>query len=166
MRHGKKFNHLSRKKAHRESTLANMFCSLLEHKRITTTLAKAKAGQPFFERWLTKSKIDSTHNRRIVFAKIKNKYAVTELFRVVSPKIAERPGGYTRIIKLGNRLGDNADMAMIELVDFNEIYSLQDISTKKKATRRGRKRRKSKDVDYAQQGSPLSTNEKIQTEEE
>ena len=143
MRHGKKFNHLGRKTAHRKSMLANMSCSLIEHKRINTTVAKAKALRQFIEPLLTKSKLDNTHNRRLVFSKIRDKYAVNELFREISPKIADRPGGYTRIIKLGNRLGDNADMALIELVDYNETYDISNAG-KKKSTRRGRSRRGSK----------------------
>lgn len=143
MRHGKKFNHLGRKSAHRKSMLANMSCSLIEHKRINTTVAKAKALRQFIEPLLTKSKLDNTHNRRLVFSKIRDKYAVNELFREISPKIADRPGGYTRIIKLGNRLGDNADMALIELVDYNETYDISNAG-KKKSTRRGRSRRGSK----------------------
>ncbi|PJB12543.1 MAG: 50S ribosomal protein L17 [Flavobacteriales bacterium CG_4_9_14_3_um_filter_40_17] len=138
MRHGKKINHLGRKTAHRKSMLANMSCSLIEHKRINTTLAKAKALKVFFEPLVTKSKTDTTHNRRLVFAQIKDKYMVTELFRDVAPKVGDRPGGYTRIIKLGNRLGDNADMALIELVDFNEIYNANK-PAKKKTRRRGSK---------------------------
>ena len=136
MRHGKKVNHLSRKTAHRKSMLANMACSLIEHKRINTTLAKAKALKQFVEPLVTKSKEDSTHNRRICFSYLRSKEAVTELFREVAVKVADRPGGYTRIIKLGNRLGDNADMALIELVDFNEIYSTNKSASKKKTTRR------------------------------
>lgn len=139
MRHGKKFNHLSRKTAHRKSMLANMACSLIEHKRINTTTAKAKALRTFVEPLITKSKTDTTHNRRIVFSKLRDKYAVAELFREVAPKVASRPGGYTRIIKLGNRLGDAAEMAMIELVDFNEIYSPKG-KKKKKSTRRAGKK--------------------------
>lgn len=137
MRHGKKFNHLGRKTAHRKSMLANMACSLIEHKRINTTVAKAKALKRFVEPLVTKSKQDTTHNRRIVFAKLRQKEAVAELFREVAPKVGDRPGGYTRIIKLGNRLGDNAEMAMIELVDFNEIYNTG--QPKKKSTRRSRR---------------------------
>lgn len=144
MRHGKKVNHLGRKKAHRESMLANMACSLIEHKRINTTVAKAKALKQFVEPLITKSKAENnmsaekgTHNRRIVFKNLRDKAAVTELFSVVSEKVADRPGGYTRIIKLGNRLGDNADMAMIELVDFNELYNAG--KPKKKSTRRSRR---------------------------
>ncbi len=144
MRHGKKVNHLGRKKAHRTAMLANMACSLIEHKRINTTVAKAKALKQFVEPLITKSKAENnltaekgTHNRRIVFKNLRDKHAVTELFSVVSEKVADRPGGYTRIIKLGNRLGDNADMAMIELVDFNEIYNAG--KPKKKSTRRSRR---------------------------
>jgi len=120
MRHGNKINHLGRKTAHRNSMLANMANSLIEHKRINTTLAKAKALKLFVEPLVTKSKEDTTHNRRIAFSKLRNKYAVTELFKEVAVKVGDRPGGYTRIIKLGNRLGDNAEMALIELVDYNE----------------------------------------------
>ncbi|MAY22419.1 MAG: 50S ribosomal protein L17 [Flavobacteriaceae bacterium] len=137
MRHGKKFNHLGRKTAHRKSMLANMACSLIEHKRINTTLAKAKALKQFVEPLVTKSKEDTTHNRRIVFSRLRQKDAVTELFREVAVKVGDRPGGYTRIIKLGNRLGDNADMAMIELVDYNEVYNAGKSSKKK--TRRSRR---------------------------
>ncbi|KAA5828175.1 50S ribosomal protein L17 [Algibacter amylolyticus] len=137
MRHGKKVNHLGRQTAHRKAMLANMACSLIEHKRINTTVAKAKALKQFVEPMITKSKVDTTHNRRIVMAKLRQKDAVAELFRDVAAKIADRPGGYTRIIKLGNRLGDNADMAMIELVDYNEIYNAG--KEKKKTTRRSRR---------------------------
>ncbi|MFY7936018.1 MAG: 50S ribosomal protein L17 [Flavobacterium sp.] len=146
MRHGKKVNHLSRKTAHRKSMLSNMACSLIEHKRINTTLAKAKALKQFVEPLITKSKEDSTHNRRIVFTYLRDKYAVTELFREVSVKVADRPGGYTRIIKLGNRLGDNADMAMIELVDFNELYNGGKREVKKAKSRRGSKAKKAADT--------------------
>ena len=137
MRHGKKFNHLSRQKGHRAAMLANMACSLIEHKRINTTVAKAKALKQFVEPLVTKSKEDTTHNRRICFSYLRNKYAVTELFREVAAKVGDRPGGYTRIIKLGNRLGDNADMAMIELVDFNTLYNGGNKEVKK-TTRRGK----------------------------
>lgn len=140
MRHGKKFNHLSRKTAHRDSMLANMACSLIEHKRINTTTAKAKALRQFVEPMITKSKEDTTHNRRIVYSRLRQKEAVAELFRDVAPKVGDRPGGYTRIIKLGNRLGDNADMAMIELVDYNEIYNAEK-QPKKKTTRRSRSKK-------------------------
>jgi len=140
MRHGKKVNHLSRQASHRKAMLANMACSLIEHKRINTTVAKAKALKQYIEPLVTKSKTDDTHNRRIVFSYLKDKYAVTELFREIAPKVGDRPGGYTRIIKLGNRLGDNAEMAMIELVDFNEIYNAGKKEVKKATTRRGRKK--------------------------
>ena len=135
MRHGKKFNHLGRKVAHRKAMLSNMACSLIEHKKINTTVAKAKALRLFIEPILTKSKTDSTHNRRTAFRYLKDKYAVTELFREIAPKIADRPGGYTRIIRTGNRLGDNAEMCLIELVDFNEIYG----ANAPKKTRRSRR---------------------------
>ncbi|MGB5822068.1 MAG: 50S ribosomal protein L17 [Saonia sp.] len=147
MRHGKKVNHLGRKTAHRKAMLANMACSLIEHKRINTTVAKAKALKQFIEPLITKSKAENnqtvekgTHNRRIVFKNLRDKYAVTELFSNIADKIGDRPGGYTRVIKLGNRLGDNADMAMIELVDYNEIYNAGK-PKKKKSTRRGRTRK-------------------------
>tara|TARA_B100001173_G_C15961943_1_gene536071 strand:+ start:147 stop:626 length:480 start_codon:yes stop_codon:yes gene_type:complete len=144
MRHGKKVMHLGRKKAHRKSMLSNMACSLIEHKSINTTLTKAKALKIFIEPIITKSKNDSTHNRRLAFSLLRSKKSVSELFGVVSNKVGDRPGGYTRIIKMGNRLGDNADMAMIELVDFNEIYSL-DTDKIKKSTRR-RKVKKSSET--------------------
>lgn len=139
MRHGKKIMHLGRKTAHRKSMLANMACSLIEHKRINTTVTKAKALKQFVEPIITKSKEDSTHNRRLVFRELRNKYAVSELFRDIAQKVGDRPGGYTRIIKLGNRLGDNAEMAMIELVDFNETFT-KDQKEKKKTRRRGGKK--------------------------
>ncbi|MGE4512274.1 MAG: 50S ribosomal protein L17 [Chryseobacterium sp.] len=137
MRHGKKFNHLGRTASHRSALLSNMACSLLEHKRINTTVAKAKALRVYVEPLLTKAKEDTTHNRRIVFSYLQNKEAVAELFRTVAPKIAERNGGYTRIIKTGFRPGDAADTALIELVDFNELYNPN--AEEKKATRRSRR---------------------------
>lgn len=137
MRHGKKFNHLGRTTSHRSALLSNMACSLIEHKRINTTVAKAKALRVYVEPLLTKAKEDTTHNRRIVFSYLQNKEAVTELFRTVAPKIAERNGGYTRIIKTGFRLGDAADTALIELVDFNELYNPN--AEEKKTTRRSRR---------------------------
>jgi len=140
MRHGKKFNHLGRKTAHRKAMLANMTCSLIEHKRINTTVAKAKALRLFAEPLITKSKSDTTHNRRIVFSYLRDKFAVTELFKEISVKVADRPGGYLRIIKLGNRQGDNAPMAMVELVDYNEIYNPNSKKVKK-TTRRGRSKK-------------------------
>jgi large subunit ribosomal protein L17 len=136
MRHGNKVNHLGRKTGHRKAMLSNMACSLFEHKRITTTLAKAKVLRGFVEPILTKSKTDSTHSRRTVFSYLQNKDVVTELFREIAPKIAERNGGYTRIIRTGFRLGDNAEMCMIELVDFNDIYTNEKA---KKTTRRSRR---------------------------
>ena len=135
MRHGKKFNHLGRKTAHRKAMLTNMSCSLIEHKRITTTVAKAKALKKYVEPLVNRSKDDSTHNRRVCFRYLASKDAVTELFREVGPKVANRDGGYTRVIRTGNRLGDNAEMCMIELVDFNEIYGKDE----KKKTRRSRR---------------------------
>jgi len=140
MRHGKKINHLSRKTAHRKAMLANMACSLIEHKRINTTVAKAKALRQYVEPLITKSKSDTTHNRRIVFNNLRDKYAVSELFRDVAVKVGDRPGGYIRIIKLGNRQGDNADMAMVELVDYNEIYNPKGAKKKKTTRRRGGKK--------------------------
>ncbi|KAA3647576.1 MAG: 50S ribosomal protein L17 [Bacteroidetes bacterium] len=137
MRHGKKFNHLGRTKSHRKAMLSNMACSLIEHKRINTTLAKAKALRGFVEPLITKSKNDSTHSRRVVFSYLNSKHIVSELFREIAPKVADRPGGYTRIIKTGNRLGDNAEMCMMELVDFNEIY-VSEAKVEKKKTRRRR----------------------------
>lgn len=137
MRHGKKHNHLGRKTAHRHAMLSNMACSLIEHKKITTTIAKAKALRVYVEPILTKSKDDSTHNRRTAFSYLKSKEAVTELFRTIAPKIADRPGGYTRIIRTGYRLGDNAEMCLIELVDFNEIYTSGEKKTTTRRSRRG-----------------------------
>jgi large subunit ribosomal protein L17 len=142
--------------------LANMACSLIEHKRINTTVAKAKALRTFVEPLVTKSKSDTTHNRRLVFAKLRNKYAVSELFREVAPKVAERPGGYTRIIKLGNRLGDAAEMAMIELVDFNELYNPKG-AKKKKSTRRGRSKSTETKQDVAE---VKATEEQAKTDNE
>jgi large subunit ribosomal protein L17 len=138
MRHRKKINHLSRTSAHRKAMLANMATSLIIHKRIHTTLAKAKALRGYVEPLITKSKTDTTHSRRIVFSYLKSKEAVTELFREVSAKVGDRPGGYTRIIKIGSRLGDNAEMCMMELVDFNENL-LGAKESKAKSTRRRRR---------------------------
>ena len=138
MRHGKKFNHLSRKSAHRKAMLANMACSLNEHKRSKTTLAKAKALRVYIEPLITKSKDDTTHSRRTVFSYLKQKEAITELFGDVATKVADRPGGYTRILKLSNRLGDNAQMAFIELVDYNEDYTTD--KPKRKKARRTKKK--------------------------
>lgn len=143
MRHGKKVNHLGRTDSHRKAMLANMATSLIKHKRITTTLAKAKALRTYVEPLITKSKDDTTHSRRTVFAYLKDKEAVTILFREVSEKVASRPGGYTRIIKLENRLGDNAEMAFIELVDYNEVYGKTAKAEKKSTRRRGGKKKSS-----------------------
>ena len=136
MRHGKKFNHLGRKTAHRKAMLSNMAVSLIEHKRVMTTVQKAKALRKVVEPLVTRSKENTTHNRRIAFAVLRQKEVVTELFNVVGPKVGDRPGGYTRIIKTGNRQGDNAEMCMIELVDFNDMYGKDE---KKKTTRRSRR---------------------------
>lgn len=138
MRHGKKINHLGRTAPHRKAMLSNLAISLITHKRINTTVAKAKALQRYIEPLITKSKTDDTNNRRQVFSYLQNKYAVAELFRDVAPKVADRPGGYTRIIKTGFRLGDGAEMALIELVDFNEIYT-NEKAEKKTTTRRSRR---------------------------
>lgn len=146
MRHRKKFNHLGRKAAHRKAMLSNMAASLILHKRISTTTAKAKALRMYVEPLITKSKQDTTHSRRVVFSYLKQKEAVTELFREVSPKITNRNGGYTRILKTGNRLGDNAEMCIIELVDFNETYVTEAKPEAKKATRRRRGGKKAADA--------------------
>ena len=142
--------HLGRKTAHRKSMLSNMACSLIEHKRINTTLTKAKALKVFVEPIITKAKNDTTHNRRLAFSSLRNKYAVTELFGPVAQKVGDRPGGYTRIIRLGNRLGDNASMAMIELVDFNDTYATEK-PAKKKSTRRGRAKKEAAPVEEVQE---------------
>ncbi len=139
MRHNKKFNHLSRKKAHRDALLANMTISLIRHKRIFTTLAKAKALRMYAEPLINRAKNDTMSNRRLVFSYLQNKEAVTELFREISQKIAERPGGYTRILKTGNRLGDNAKTCLIELVDYNENMLKEKSEKKAGRTRRSRK---------------------------
>ena len=138
MRHNKKFNHLGRTASHRNAMLSNMACSLIQHKRITTTVAKAKALKKFIEPLITKSKEDTTNSRRVVFSNLQDKYAVSELFKEISVKVADRPGGYTRIIKTGNRLGDNAEMCFIELVDYNENMAN---TAAKKATRTRRSKK-------------------------
>ena len=140
MRHNKANNHLGRKSGHRKAMLANMATSLILHKRIQTTVAKAKALKMYVEPLITKSKEDTTHSRRVVFSYLKNKEAVTELFRTVAPKIADRPGGYTRVLKTGFRQGDGADMALIELVDFNEAALAAANKPAKKTTRRSSKK--------------------------
>ena len=164
MRHGKKFNHLGRKAAHRKAMLANMACSLIEHKRIKTTLAKGKALRMYIEPLITKSKNDTTHSRRVVFSYLKQKEAVTELFGDISSKVSERNGGYTRILKLGNRLGDNASMCMIELVDYNSEYTTD--KPKAKKSRRSRRGGSSsiKTTDSVVQEAPVA--EEVPTVEE
>ncbi len=139
MRHNKKFNHLGRTASHRGAMLSNMACSLIKHKRITTTVAKAKALKKFVEPLITKSKEDTTNSRRVVFSNLQDKMAVTELFKEISVKIADRPGGYTRIIKTGHRLGDNAEMCFIELVDYNENMAKDKVAKKATRTRRSKK---------------------------
>jgi len=161
MRHGKKFNHLGRKTAHRKAMLANMATSLIIHKRIKTTVAKAKALRLYVEPLITKSKNDTTHSRRVVFSYLKDKHAVTELFREVSTKIANRPGGYTRILRTGNRLGDNAEMCIIELVDYNENM-LTVKETKAKSTRRRSKSKKK--VEEAPKAAAETTTEEVKAE--
>ena len=147
MRHGDKIKNLGRKKAHRDALLSNLACQLITHKRITTTVAKAKALRVYVEPLITKSKTNTTHQRRVVFSYLQDKEAITELFSTVAEKIAGRPGGYTRIIKLGARTGDNAEMALIELVDFNDIYGKGKGETKEttKKTRRSRSTKKTAD---------------------
>lgn len=146
MRHGKKFNHLSRTSSHRKAMLSNMASSLILNKRITTTVAKAKALKQYVEPLITKSKDDSTQSRRVVFSYLQNKYSVSELFRDVAVKVGDRPGGYTRIIKLGARFGDNAEMCLIELVDYNENLLKEAKPQKAKSTRRGRTKAKKEDA--------------------
>ena len=151
MRHGDKINNLGRKKAHRDALLSNLASQLFMHKRIVTTLAKAKALRTYAEPLITKSKQNETHQRRIVFSYLQDKFAVTELFNVIGPKVGGRPGGYTRIIKLGIRPGDNAELAMIELVDFNEVYGKGKAEATEPArrTRRGGSRRKAESAEAA-----------------
>ena len=164
MRHGNKVNNLGRKSAHRKAMLSNMASSLILHKRISTTVAKAKALRGYVEPLLTKSKTDTTHSRRIVFSYLQNKEIVTELFRDVAPKIADRTGGYTRIIRTGYRLGDNAEMCIIELVDFNEIYTNEKA---KKTTRRSRRGGKaSSDETVAATEVEAETEEVVEATEE
>jgi large subunit ribosomal protein L17 len=144
MRHGDKINNLGRTASHRNALLINLSCQLFEHKKIVTTLAKAKALRPFVEPLITKAKENTTHQRRLVFSRLQDKVAVKELFDVISPKVANRPGGYTRVIKLGKRVGDNAELAMIELVDYNEIYGkgIGEAETAVKKTRRAGRSKK------------------------
>ncbi|MCC5928462.1 MAG: 50S ribosomal protein L17 [Cyclobacteriaceae bacterium] len=160
MRHGKKFNHLGRTASHRSAMLSNMASSLIIHKRITTTVAKAKALRKYVEPLLTKSKEDTTHNRRVVFSYLQNKESIKELFDNVSEKIAERPGGYTRIIKTSYRLGDNADMCIMELVDFNELM-LSETAAGKSKTRRGRRKKSSK----PEVSAPVASSPKAEVKE-
>jgi large subunit ribosomal protein L17 len=157
MRHGDKINNLGRTASHRNALLVNLACQLFEHKKIVTTLAKAKALRPFVEPMITKSKENTTHQRRLVFSRLQDKAAVKELFDVISPKIASRPGGYTRVIKLGRRVGDNAELALIELVDYNEIYGkgIGEAETKgAKRTRRAGRSKKSAEAKAAPEAKP------------
>jgi len=170
MRHAKKFNHLGRTAPHRKAMLSNMAASLILHKRITTTVAKAKALRKYVEPLITKSKSDNTHSRRVVFSYLQDKDSTHMLFNEVAEKVAERPGGYTRIIKLGNRLGDNAEMALIELVDFNETYQQEEEKkTRTRRSRRGGKKNKTAtettQAKQTQESSP-SESEKTDTKEE
>ena len=166
MRHNKAINHLGRQSGHRKAMLSNMACSLILNKRIETTVAKAKALRTYVEPLITKSKDDSTHSRRVVFSYLKQKEAVTELFRVVAPKIADRPGGYTRILKTGFRQGDGADMALIELVDFNEaaLASTVKKETKKTSTRRAGKKAAAKAAEAPQQDAESTSKTTISNE--
>jgi large subunit ribosomal protein L17 len=166
MRHGKKVNHLGRTDSHRKAMLANMATSLIKHKRITTTLAKAKALRKYVEPLITKSKNDTTHSRRTVFSYLKDKEAVTILFREVSEKVATRPGGYTRIIKLENRLGDNAEMAFVELVDYNEVYKAGEKVEKKTTRRRGGSKKKSVAAEATEVVEEVATEEVAPATEE
>jgi len=166
MRHNKNFNHLSRKKGHREALLKNLTISLIEHKRIFTTLAKAKALRMYAEPLITRSKTDDMTNRRLVFSYLQNKEAVKELFGVIAEKIADRPGGYTRILKTGHRLGDNAEMAMIELVDFNENMLEASAGKKEKTTRRSRRKKSGAAAEAPAQEAPKAENAPAEAAEE
>ncbi len=156
MRHNKKFNHLGRTASHRNAMLSNMACSLIKHKRITTTVAKAKALKKFVEPLITKAKDDTTNSRRVVFSNLQDKYAVTELFKEISVKIADRPGGYTRIIKTGHRLGDNAEMCFIELVDYNENMAKEKVAKKATRTRRSKKAAATEATPAAETAAPVA----------
>ena len=156
MRHNKNFNHLGRQAGHRKAMLSNMASSLILHKRIETTVAKAKAVQQFVEPLVTKSKEDTTHSRRVVFSYLKQKEAVTELFRTIAPKIAERPGGYTRILKTGFRLGDGADMCIIEFVDFNEAYTFGKLPSTEEAKPKTRRSRSKKTTDAVEDATVVA----------
>ncbi len=163
MRHKKGFNHLGRTSSHRKAMLANMASSLIMHKRIETTVAKAKALRSYVEPLITKSKVDSTHSRRIVFSYLQNKESVTILFREVATKVGSRPGGYTRILRKGNRQGDNAEMAIIELVDFFDHDVAKETTTKRKSTRRGRGAKKTETVEAKQEA--IEDNDSVETDE-
>ncbi|GAB4402500.1 MAG: 50S ribosomal protein L17 [Microscillaceae bacterium] len=163
MRHGNKVKHLGRTDTHRKAMLSNMASSLILHKRITTTLAKAKALRKYVEPLLTRAKDDSTHSRRVVFSYLQNKFSVKELFDVVADKIADRPGGYCRIVRLGNRLGDNAEICMMELVDFNTTFQKEDA---KGRTRRSRRRKKGEDTDAANETAATPAQADAQESEE
>jgi len=165
MRHRKSFNHLGRKKAHRKAMLSNMATSLILHKRITTTVAKAKALKKFVEPLVTKAKDDSTHSRRVVFSYLQSKEAVTELFREISSKVGDRPGGYTRILKTGTRLGDNADMCIIELVDYNENLLASKATKAKSTTRRSRRGGKKVEETTATVETAVEVNEEGKVED-
>ena len=162
MRHGKKFNHLGRTASHRKAMLSNMATSLILHKRIKTTMAKAKALRVYFEPLVTKSKSDTTHQRRMVFSYLQSKEAVSELFGVISEKVAGRPGGYTRIIKLGTRLGDNAEMCMIELVDFNEHMLSQKAEGQATEKKSRRSRRAGKKTETVEAKAPVAEEAKVE----
>ena len=164
MRHNKKFNHLGRTASHRNAMLSNMACSLIKHKRITTTVAKAKALKKFVEPLITKSKEDTTNSRRVVFSNLQDKFAVTELFKEISVKVADRPGGYTRIIKTGHRLGDNAEMCFIELVDYNENMA-KTAAKKATRTRRSKKSAATAEAPAAEAAATEATATEATTEE-
>ncbi len=166
MRHRKKFNHLGRKSSHRKAMLANMAASLILHKRIKTTVAKAKALRMYVEPLITKSKDDSTAQRRVVFGYLNNKYAVSELFREVAGKVGDRPGGYTRILKLGNRLGDNAEMCYIELVDYNENMLTASKPQAEKKTRRTRRKKSAATADVATEATETKAEESTENSTE
>ncbi len=165
MRHNKKFNHLGRKTAHRKAMLSNMASSLIQHKRIATTLAKAKALQVYVEPLLTKAKDDTTHSRRTVFSHLQNKEVITELFQNVAQKIADRPGGYTRILRTGFRLGDNAEMCIIELVDYNENMLKEKVAKKAARTRRSTAAKKAETAAPAAKEAVVATEEKAEVAE-
>ena len=164
MRHNKAINHLGRKSGHRKALLANMASSLIMHKRIQTTLAKAKALKTYVEPLITKCKEDTTHSRRVVFSYLKDKEAVKELFSVIAPKVADRPGGYTRVLHTGFRLGDGADMALIELVDFNEAALASGKKEEKKATRRSRAKKAAPAAETAPAAEPAEAAEEPKAE--